>query len=138
MVTKESRGSARRQAVILLYQHDVTDLAMTDLEENLQHDRPHPLDDYTRAIIDGVTSNREEIDQMIDDGATGWSVDRIAPLERNILRVAIQELRYRDDIPVAVAIDEAVAMAKRYCQADAAAFVNGVLGTIVRSEGGAG
>ncbi len=138
MVTKQSRGSARKQAVFLLYQHDVTELAMADLEENLQHDRPHPLDDYTRAIIDGVTSNREQIDRMIDDGATGWSVDRIAPLERNILRVAIQELRYRDDIPVAVAIDEAVAMAKRYCQADAAAFVNGVLGTIVRAGEGAG
>ena len=60
----------------------------------------------------------------------GWSVDRIAPLERNILRVAIHEMSSREDIPAAVAIDEVVETAKRYCQADAAGFVNGVLGSV--------
>ncbi len=126
----ESRRAARRQAVFLLYQRDVTGLPIAELEGNAERDRARVLDAYTRAMVTGVLEQIESIDAAIDRGASGWSVDRIAPLERNILRVAIHELTSREDIPTAVAIDEAVEMAKHYCQADAGGFVNGVLGSI--------
>lgn len=126
----ESRRAARRQAVFLLYQRDVTGLPIVELEGNAERDRARVLDAYTRAMVTGVLEQIESIDAAIDRASSGWSVDRIAPLERNILRVAIHEMSSREDIPAAVAIDEAVETAKRYCQADAAGFVNGVLGSV--------
>lgn len=133
----ESRREARRQAVFLLYQRDVTGLPIDELEGNAERDRRRVLDAYTRAMVTGVQDEAESIDAAIDRAAKGWSVERIAPLERNILRVAIHEITSREDIPTAVAIDEAVETAKRYCQADAASFVNGVLGAVAHEIGSA-
>jgi N utilization substance protein B len=135
-VSVESRRAARRQAVFLLYQRDVTGLPVAELETNAERDRERVLDAYTRAMIGGVLQDLEAIDSAIDRAASGWSVDRIAPLERNILRVAIHEILSRDDIPAAVAIDEAVETSKRYCQADAGGFVNGILGGVAREHEG--
>lgn len=129
-----SRRAARRQAVFVLYQRDVTGLALAELWENLERELGGDPDPYTREVVAGVIAQAEAIDQAIDSAASGWSVDRVAPLERNIMRVAVYELRSRDDIPAAVAIDEAVSLAKRYCQAEAGGFVNGILGAIARSE----
>lgn len=128
----ESRRDARRQAVFLLYQEDVTGLPLTELVENAERERGFGLNDFTREIVDGVARSRDQIDTLIDGAASGWSVDRIAPLERNIMRVAVHEMLGRDDIPDAVAIDEAVSLATRYCQTDAGRFVNGILGAVVR------
>ena len=133
----ESRREARRQAGFLLYQRDVTGLPIDELEGNAERDRRRVLDAYTRAMVTGVQDEAESIDAAIDRAAKGWSVERIAPLERNILRVAIHEITSREDIPTAVAIDEAVETAKRYCQADAASFVNGVLGAVAHEIGSA-
>ncbi len=133
----ESRRDARRQAVFLLYQHEVTGLPMAELIENLERDRGFGLNDFTREVVEGVGLGRGRIDPLIDEAASGWTVERIAPLERSILRVAAHEMLDRDDIPEAVAIDEAVQLAKRYCQADAGAFVNGVLGAIARGRNAA-
>ncbi len=130
----ESRRAARRQAVFLLYQRDVTGLPILELEANAERDRARVLDAYTRAMVTGVLQDLETIDAAIDCAASGWSVDRLAPLERNILRVAIHEIHSRDDIPAAIAIDEAVETAKRYCQADAGGFVNGILGGVARAH----
>ena len=117
--------AARRQAVILLYQRDVTGLPVDELEENVERERGCAIDPYTREVVGGVIDEIETIDQAIDGAASGWSVERIAPLERNILRVAVHELHSRHDIPTAVAIDEAVEMSKRYCQADALPSLRG-------------
>lgn len=133
----ESRRDARRQAVFLLYQHEVTGLPMAELVDNAERDRGFGLNDFTREVVDGVGSTRERIDPLIDAASSGWSVERIAPLERSILRVAVHEMLDREDIPAAVAIDEAVELAKRYCQADAGPFVNGVLGAIARERNAA-
>lgn len=133
----ESRRAARRQAVFLLYQRDVTGLPINELEGNAERDRARVLDAYTRAMVTGVLDDIEAIDTAIGQAASGWTVDRIAPLERNILRVAVHEITSREDIPTAVAIDEAVDTAKRYCQADAGAFVNGILGNVAQQIGSA-
>ena len=89
---------------------------------------------FTRELVEGVEADRPELDESIARHAQGWSLERIAPLERNILRVALHEMRNRSDIPDEVAIDEAVEAAKELCSADAPGFVNGILGAVQREH----
>jgi transcription antitermination protein NusB len=131
-----SRREARRQAVILLYQRDVTGLPVPELVENALRAGEHADDPFTQQVVEAVEGDRDGIDARITAAAKGWSADRIAPLERNIMRVAVQEIT-AGEVPVPVAIDEAVEMAKKWCGAEAPAFVNGVLGRVARETGGA-
>ena len=111
--------------MVALYQADVTGRSAPDLVER-------GAAPFTRELVEGVEGERDELDESIERHATGWTLDRIAPLERNILRVAVHELRSRPDVPDAVAIDEAVEAAKELCSADAPGFVNGILGAVQR------
>jgi N utilization substance protein B len=128
----EGRRAGRTQAVFLLYQHDVTGLELEELVDNAERERGKAIDDFTRVLIDGVSVDRVAIDAMISAAAEDWTADRIAPLERNIIRVAVHELLDWPEIPSAVSINEAVELTKLYCATEAPAFVNGVLGRIVR------
>ena len=119
------RSDQRRDAVFACYQRDVTGRALGEL---ISTARP-----FTRELAEGVEADRDRLDAEIAGHARGWDLDRIAPLERNIMRVALYEIGHRDDVPTEVAIDEAIELAKRYCGADAPAFVNGVLGAAVRA-----
>ena len=83
---------------------------------------------FTRELVEGVGSRREELDAIVERLSVDWPLDWIAPLERNVLRVALYELLHRPDVPAEVAIDEAVEAAKELCGADAPAFINGILG----------
>jgi transcription antitermination protein NusB len=121
------RTDQRRAAVFALYQADVTGRAPADILER-------DAKDFTRELIEGVTEWREQLDELIGRHAEGWSLERIAPLERNILRVSLYELLHRDDVPAEVAIDEAVESAKEFASADAPGFVNGILGAVQREE----
>jgi N utilization substance protein B len=121
------RSDQRRAAVVALYQRDVTGRALEDLLE-----RDASL--FTRELVEGVEVEQEELDALIERFAEGWTLDRIAPLERNIMRVGLHELIHRDDIPDEVAIDEAVEAAKELCSAEAPAFVNGILGAVQREQ----
>jgi N utilization substance protein B len=85
--------------------------------------------------VEGVEAERGSLDESIGRHASGWSLERIAPLERNILRVALHEMRSRPDVPAEVAIDEAVEAAKELCGADAPGFINGILGAVLRENG---
>ena len=87
--------------------------------------------------MEGVEAERDTLDESISRHASGWTLDRIAPLERNILRVALHEMRSRSDVPAEVAIDEAVEAAKELCSAEAPAFVNGILGAVQRTRAAA-
>jgi transcription antitermination protein NusB len=118
------RSDQRRDAVFALYQRDVTG---RPLDELLTGAKP-----FTRELAEGVGAERDELDAAIARHAEGWEVDRIAPLERNIMRVALYEATRRDDVPTEVAVDEAVGLAHEYWGADAPGFVNGVLGAAVR------
>jgi len=120
-----TRTDQRRAAVFALYQHDVTGRPPSELVEP-------GASDFTRELVEGVNADAEELDALIERYAEGWTLDRIAPLERNIMRVALHELLHRDDIPAEVAIDEAVETAKELCSRDAPAFVNGILGSVQR------
>jgi transcription antitermination protein NusB len=88
-------------------------------------------------LVEGVEANLDDLDSKIARHAKGWDLKRIAPLELNVMRVALYEIEHGDDVPVEVAIDEAVEIAKEYCGADAPGFVNGILGAIVRERQGA-
>jgi N utilization substance protein B len=121
------RTDQRRAAVVALYQGEVTARPPGEL-------LAPGATDFTRRLVEGVQAEREALDGLIERHSVGWSLDRIAPLERNILRVALHELLHRDDIPAEVAIDEAVEAAKELCSTDAPAFVNGILGAALREE----
>lgn len=124
------RSDQRRDAVFACYQRDVTGRPLGEL---LADSRP-----FTRELAEAVEAHREELDELIARHAKGWTLERIAPLERNVLRVALYEIEHEDDVPHEVAIDEAVEIAKEYCGADAPGFVNGVLGAVVRERQGVG
>jgi transcription antitermination protein NusB len=122
------RTEQRRAAVVALYQSDVTGRPAPELVER-------GASRFTRELVEGVEAERGSLDESIAKHASGWTLERIAPLERNILRVALHEMRSRSDIPVEVAIDEAVEAAKELCGADAPAFINGILGAVQRENG---
>jgi N utilization substance protein B len=119
------RSDQRRDAVFVNYQRDVTG---RPLEELLSEARP-----LTRELAEGVDSHREELDDIVAEHARGWTVDRIAPLDMNVMRVALYEMEFTET-PAEVAIDEAVELAKEYCGAEAPKFINGILGAVVRER----
>lgn len=125
-----SRRSARRDAVVLLYQRDLTGIALDELSRTASRDRGRDEDPYTSSIVDGVTASLGAIDALITGAAEGWTSDRLGAIERSILRVAVWEACLGGDVPVGVAVNEAVELAKRYCDPAAPAFVNGILGRI--------
>ena len=119
------RSDQRRDAVFAGYQHEVTGRPLGEL---LAEAKP-----FSRELAEGVEANRADLDELISRHSRGWSLERIAPLERSIMRVALFELHHRgDEVPLEVAIDEAVSLAKEYCGADAPGFVNGILGSAAR------
>jgi transcription antitermination protein NusB len=119
------RSDQRRDAVFASYQRDVTGRPLAELIADSK-----PL---TRELAEAVDAEREELDETIAEYAKGWTVDRIAPLDLNVMRVALHEIE-AETVPVEVAIDEAVEIAKEYCGADAPKFINGILGAIVRER----
>ena len=121
------RSDQRRAAVVALYQRDVTG---RPLDETL--DRRASA--FTRELAAGTAGHQDELDALIDRYAEDWTIDRIAPLELNIMRVALFELLHRDDVPDEVALDEAVEAAKELCAAQAPAFVNGILASVHRER----
>jgi N utilization substance protein B len=120
------RSDQRRAAVFALYKDEVIG---RPADEAVDDAKP-----FTRELVEGVDAHREELDGEIARLSRGWQLDRIAALEKSILRVALYEIHHRDDVPDEVAIDEAVNLAKGYCGADAPGFVNGILGAAVRAE----
>jgi N utilization substance protein B len=117
-----SRKEARRDALFVLYQWDVTGTPLTSLHEG-------ELDPYAQELAEGVVAEAAELDASISEASSEWSADRLGALERNILRIALWELE-RGDVPLEAAIDEAVSLAKRYASDDAARLVNGILGRV--------
>jgi N utilization substance protein B len=120
------RRAARRTALVLLYQWDVTGQELASLFEG-------EIDPYAREIAEAVVAEHEPLDRRITEAADEWTADRLGALERNVLRIAIHELD-RGEVPIEVAINEAVALAKRYSSEDAGRLVNGILGRIARQR----
>ncbi len=127
------RTDQRRAAVFALYQHDLTGRELDNLFERA-------ASIFTRALAYAVDDYADELDALIERHAKGWTVDRIAPLEKAIMRVALLEIIHPDaapgdaPIPPEGAIDEAVELAKEYCGADTPGFVNGILAAVLRDR----
>ncbi|MDP8943874.1 MAG: transcription antitermination factor NusB [Actinomycetota bacterium] len=124
------RTQQRRAAVVALYQQEVTGRPLDEL-------LGPRASEFTRDLVDGVEREREALDERIERHSVDWALERIAPLERSILRVALFEIVHRSDVPAEVAIDEAVEAAKELCGAGAPGFVNGVLAAAHRDEAAA-
>ena len=130
------RSEQRRAAAFALYQSEVTG---RPLEQTLPRDATL----FTRSLAYAAEDRQEELDEHIARHAQGWTLERIAPLEKAIMRVALLEMLHPDllegekPIPPEGAIDEAVEIAKEFCGADAPKFVNGVLGAVIKETGGA-
>jgi N utilization substance protein B len=120
------RRAARRTAVFLLYQWDVTGQPLASLYEG-------EIDPYAGEIAECVVAEVTDLDRRISAAAEGWPAERLGSVERNVLRVALVELD-GDEVPDEVAINEAVELAKRYASDEAARLVNGILGRIAREQ----
>jgi transcription antitermination protein NusB len=118
------RRAARRTALFLLYQSDVTGRPLASLYEG-------EVDEFARDTAEAVLARAAQLDERITEAATDWTADRLGAIERNILRIAVHELE-TGSVPPEVAIDEAVTLAKRYASPDAGRLVNGILGRIAR------
>ncbi len=124
------RSDQRRDAVFALYQHEVTG---RPLDGAARGRRPFSIE-----LANAVAEHQPELDELISKHSKGWALERIAPLERSIMRTALYEALHEEDVPAEVAIDEAVELAKEYCGADAPGFVNGILGAALSERGAAG
>ncbi|HEY7724962.1 MAG TPA: transcription antitermination factor NusB [Anaeromyxobacteraceae bacterium] len=127
------RTKARERAVQALYQLDV---AASDLDEALARfwrsfePVEREVREHAEALVRGVAAHRREIDAAIEAASVNWRLDRMAKVDRNVLRLAVHELMHRPDVPVKVAINEAVELGKKYGSESSGAFVNGLLDRI--------
>jgi len=127
-----ARTKARKRALDVLYAADVQGVHVRTLLDVAMVNGEVPAD-YTRTLLEGVASRRDEIDDIIERYSTGWSIDRMPAVDRNLLRVAVFEvLSGQVDAPVAVS--EAVALAKRMSTNESPGFINGVMGSLIKSE----
>jgi transcription antitermination protein NusB len=129
-----ARSKARKRAVDVLY---AADLRGRDPREQLADEAEvggPPVHEYTPRLVEGVLEHARDIDRLIDTHAQGWALERLPDVDRAILRMAVFELLWVDDVPDAVVIDEAVELAKQLSTDDSPAFVNGVLGGILEAE----
>ncbi len=125
-MTSTGRRAARRTALFLLYQWDLTGQPLASLYEGTP-------DEFAASLADAVAERAEELDVRITATSDEWPADRLGTLERNILRIGVYELVERT-VPPEVAINEAVVLAKRYASEDAARLVNGILGRIASED----
>lgn len=122
---------ARKRAIEMLYEADLRELdVVTLLSERVGSPDVPPVDNYTVVLVEGVAQNRVRIDQLIAEHSEGWTLERMPVVDRAVLRLGLFELLFTEDVPPAVAIDEAVELVKGLSTDDSPRFVNGVLGRI--------
>jgi len=134
-----ARTKARKRALDILFQADVRgDQVATVLAAEAKRAASEPSREaswlYAREIVDGVIDNSDAIDEQITTFAKDWSLERMPAVDRAVLRIAVWEILYNDEVPAAVAIDEAVDLAKEYSADESGPFVHGVLGRIARAS----
>ena len=129
-----ARSKARKRALDILYETDLRDTdPLATVGERVARADP-PVPEYAVELVEGVTEHRARIDEIIASYAEGWTMERMPPIDRNVLRIGVYEMLWREDIPDVVAIDEAIELAKSLSTDDSPRFVNGVLARILRSR----
>lgn len=127
-----SRRKSREQAFALLFEKSFNDLPVMDLAEGAQDARETVVEPFALALATGAEEKLAEIDARIDTYSHKWSRERISRVALAVMRLSIYEMLYEDSVPVSVAINEAVELAKRYGGEEDSSFVNGILGSISR------
>jgi N utilization substance protein B len=129
-----ARSKARKRAVDVLYEAEVRGVdPVSTLADRVAFAEP-PVNDYTIELVEGVQEHRTRIDEILTQFAEGWTLDRMPDVDRAVLRLGVFELLWRDDVPDAVVIDEAVELVKSLSTDESPRFVNGLLGRIVRER----
>ncbi len=127
-----TRKMAREEAFILIFEKVFTKESIEEILECAFEARGLVPDDYIKTVFSGVYDHVEELDQVIGEKAVGWRIDRISKTALCILRLAIFEIKYMEDIPLSVSINEAVEISKKYATEADASFVNGILSTVAK------
>lgn len=127
-----TRKIAREEAFILIFEKAFNDSELTDILELAAEVRDLEPDDYIKNVFFGVFQNLEEIDAVISENAVGWKIERISKTALSVLRLSIYEIKFIDDIPNAVSVNEAVELCKKYATKEDASFVNGILSTVLK------
>ena len=130
-----TRSKARKAALDLLYEADIRKTSASSLMLARITDVEYIIRDFTKDLIDGVESNRRKIDELITTYSQGWDMDRLPAVDRNVLRLGIYEILWQEDVPDAVAIDEALALAKELSTEESSGYIHGVLGRIASIRG---
>jgi transcription antitermination protein NusB len=129
-----ARSKARKQSLDLLYESDIrgVDLLQLLTDRDVVEEGPdaRPIRDFTRELLAGVSSHKRKIDELITTYAQGWDMDRLPAVDRNILRLAIFEIVWSEELPDAIAIDEALTLAKELSTDESAGYIHGVLSRI--------
>jgi len=129
-----ARSKARKQALDILFESDIRGSVALDIlvSRDVIEEGPdaRPIREYTREIINGVSDHRRKIDELIATYAQGWDMDRLPAVDRSILRIGIYEIIWANTLPDAVAIDEALTLAKELSTDESAGYIHGVLGKI--------
>ena len=126
-----ARTKARKRALDILFASDLRGGPLDSTLADRRDDADTPLNPYTTTLVQGVAEHRERIDELLATHAVGWSLDRMPLVDRNLLRLAVYELLYADDVPDAVAVSEAVHLAAQLSTEESPAFVNGLLARLV-------
>jgi N utilization substance protein B len=129
-----ARSKARKHSLDILYEADIRKsdaIAIIESRLAISEDAElPPVREYTKVLVGGVSEHKRKIDELIATYIQGWDIDRLAAVDRNILRIAIFEILYTSDVPEAVAIDEALTLAKDLSTEESAGYIHGVLAKI--------
>lgn len=129
-----ARSKARKRALDILFESELQGLQVgATLARRVATTEPS-LNEYAVALVEGIVAHRERIDELIGAYASGWTLERMPTVDRNVLRIGTFEIVYRDDVPDAVAISEAVALARELSTDESPGFVNGLLAQIASAK----
>ena len=135
-----ARSKARKQTLDILYESDIRGSNPLDIltSRDVTEEGPdaRPIRDYTRELMTGVSEHRRKIDELIATYAQGWDMDRLPAVDRNIMRLALFEILWSDGLADAIAIDEALVLAKELSTDESAGYIHGVLGRIASIKDG--
>jgi transcription antitermination protein NusB len=126
-----ARSKARKRALDILFEAEIRGEPVLDLLATRTQEASPPVPAYAGELVRGVQEHRQQIDELLTAYAQGWTLDRMPAVDRNILRIGVQELLWNDDVPDAVAISEAVTLAGELSTDDSPAFVNGLLARLL-------
>ena len=127
----QSRKIAREQTFYLIFEKIFNDDSVDNIIETASEIRTFEIDEYIKTVFAGVYDNLDRIDLLIAQSSNGWKISRISKVSLAIMRLAVYEILFMDDIPVSVSINEAVELAKQYGTDDSPSFINGVLAKLV-------